>query len=39
MTEPNVTEAGAVPFSMVRHVTEISWTLLSPRDLLALRGG
>ena len=39
MTEPKITEAGAVQFPMVRHAAEIGWTPLSPSNALAMRGG
>ena len=39
MTELNVTEAGSVQFTMVRHAAEVGWTPLSPKNALAMRGG
>ena len=39
MIELRITETNAVQFPMVRHAAEVGWMLLSPRDVLVLRGG
>ena len=38
MTEPKITEAGAVQFPMVRHAAEVGWMPLSPSNALVMRG-
>lgn len=39
MTSPKITETDTVQFPMVRHAAAVSWTPLSPRDAIAMRGG